>query len=150
MIAATADIQTLLFSRFFASCPSMARRLKALFMLLVFGLVLPAAGGPQRFCTHARTFIQQDCCLQKKHCGYCPDKKAPAEPSCVSAAKVFPDGVNPDQLSIPPSAAVILPPFVLPEPVEIHLTPVAHVAPRDRAPPGTRPPLYLTHRSLLL
>ena len=128
----------------------MARRLKALFMLLVVPWRAAVGADAQRFCTHARTFIQQDCCLQKKHCGHCPDKKAPAEPSCVSAAKVFPDGVNPDQLSIPPSAAVILPPFVLPEPVEIHLTPVAHVAPRDRAPPGTRPPLYLTHRSLLL
>lgn len=128
----------------------MVRRLKALFMLIVFGLVLPAAGAPQRFCVRIQTFIQQDCCCQQKHCGQCPDEKSPVKPSCVSAAKVFPDGVNPDQLSIPALTAVMAPAFVLPEPVEIHLTPRASVSPRDRAPPGNPPPLYLTHRSLLL
>lgn len=128
----------------------MARRLKALFMLLVFGLVLPAAGAPQRFCARALTFIQQDCCCPAEHCGDCPDEKAPVKPTCVSSAKVFPDGVNPEQASLPAIAALILPDFALPEPVEIQLSPAARVAIRDRAPPGFPPPLYLTHRSLLL
>lgn len=127
----------------------MADRLKALLMLLVFGLVLPAAGSPQRFCNRSLTFIQQDCCCQKKHCGECPDDQKPAKPSCVSAAKVVPDGVNPDQIAVPAICALLLPPFVLPAPVEIHLTPVACPASRDRAPPPGLP-LFLTHRSLLI
>lgn len=129
----------------------MARRLKALFMLLILGLVLPAGGVPQRFCTRSHSFIQQDCCSRDKGCSHCPEEKSPVKPSCVSSAKMVPDGVNPDhQFSIPALAAVILPSFALPEPLEIQLPKWSPAAVKDRGPPAIPPRLYLTHRSLLI
>lgn len=129
----------------------MARRLKALFMLLILGLVLPAAGSPQRFCTRTQTFMEHDCCSQKKDCSHCPDEKAPADPSCVATAKVVPDGVHPDhQPSLPALFAVPLPSFSLPDPVEIGVSFCLNASSRDRAPPGEPARLYLTHRSLLI
>ena len=127
----------------------MTRRLKALFMLLVFGLVLPAAGAPQRFCAREFTFVHQSCC-SAKHCKDCPDEKAPVKPTCFVAAKVVPDGVNPQQVDLPPLSTFFLPAFVLPEPLEIQLVSFAGDTRRDRAPPGKPRPLYLTHRSLLI
>jgi hypothetical protein len=129
----------------------MARRLKALFMLVILGLVLPAAGSPQRFCTRTQSFMEHDCCSQNKDCSHCPDEKAPADPSCVAAAKVVPDGIHPDhQPSLPTLFAVLLPPFSLPEPVEMGVASHPGSPSRDRAPPGDSARLYLTHRSLLI
>ena len=132
----------------------MAHRLKALFMLLIVGLVLPAAGSPQRFCTRAMVFLSadQECCsdCSAKGCHDCPDQSEPTKPSCVTTADVFPDGVNPEQVSLPPLVAVIMPPFTLPEPVEIVPAPAVSVTTRDRAPPDRVLPLYLAQRSLLL
>ncbi len=129
----------------------MARRLKALFMLLILGLVLPAAGSPQRFCTRTQSFMQHDCCSQKEDCSHCPDDRTPAAPSCVAAAKVVPDGVHPDhQPALPALIAVLLPSFSLPAPVETGLAPTPGALPRDRAPPGGSARLFLTHRSLLI
>lgn len=128
----------------------MARRLKALLMLLLFGLILPVAGAPQRFCARELTFSHQDCCEPAKNCGGCPDDKSPVKPTCVISAKVIPDGVNNPQPDLPAIGAFLLPDFALPTPVEISTSPVPDEIRRDRAPPGHSPPLYLTHRSLLL
>lgn len=128
----------------------MARRLKALFMLLILGLVLPAGGSPQRFCTRMQSFMPHECCGQKK-CDHCPDEKIPGVPSCVTAAKVVPDGINPDHtLILPALLATLAPSFSLPEPSEASAVPGAHSPCRDRAPPGKPVRLYLTHRSLLI
>jgi len=128
----------------------MVRRVKALFMLLILGLVLPAAGSPQRFCTRMQSFVQQECCSQKK-CSHCPDEKTPVSPSCVAAAKMVPDGVNPDHApALPVLFAVPLPAFSLPEPLEANVADNLNASSRDRAPPGETVRLYLTHRSLLI
>jgi hypothetical protein len=129
----------------------MARRLKALLMLLILGLVLPVAGSPQRFCTRTQSFMQHDCCSKNNDCSHCPDDKTPAAPSCVTAAKVVPDAVHPDhQPSLPTLFAVILPSFSLPESAEIGTITCPNASPPDRAPPVESARLYLTQRSLLI
>jgi hypothetical protein len=131
----------------------MANRLKALFMLLVVGLVLPVAGSPQRFCTRAMTFLSsgERCCgCAEKDCSDCPDDSEPTKPSCVTTPDVLPDGVNPEQIALPQLVAVPISPFTLPEPVEIVLPAIESVMNRDRAPPDPDTPLYISPRSLLL
>lgn len=130
----------------------MTRRLKALFMLFIVGLVLPAAGSPQRLCTRSMAFLasNQTCDCSGKDCHDCPDESHPTKPSCVASADILPDGVNPEHLSLPSLVAVIIPTFALPEPAELVTVPVISITHRDRAPPDWPVPLYLSQRSLLL
>lgn len=148
-----ADILTLLFPPTRARpFQRMARRLKALFMLLIVGLVLPAAGSPQRLCTRSMAFLASDqaCDCSGKDCHDCPDESHPTKPSCVASADVLPDVVNPEQISLPSLVVVIVPAFSLPEPAEVITVPVVSITHRDRAPPDPALPLYLSQRSLLL
>lgn len=93
----------------------------------------------------------QECCDSTvKDCHDCPDESQPAKPSCVTTADIFPDGVNPEQISLPSLVAVIMPAFSLPEPAEVVTAPVISITHRDRAPPDPVVPLYLAQRSLLL
>lgn len=130
----------------------MARRLKALFMLVLFGLVLPIGAAPQRFCTKNFTLaaIRDTCaaCQEKSCCK--KHSQSSGEPDCVIVTQQLPDGVHSDSsVSLPPLVALPLPEPFLPAFVAIAPLEIPAGAIRERAPPDRRP-LYLTHRSLLL
>ncbi len=112
-------------------------------MLLIVGLVLPAAGSPHFFCIEAGAFIQQsDCCD-------CSDEHRPETPCCVAAPKPIPDALNANALSLPAPFFIAAPAFELPPVVEIHTLVSVPAWPRDRGPPGDVR-LYLLRHSLLL
>lgn len=130
----------------------MARRLKALFMLLLLGLVLPIGAAPHRFC--AKNFslaVVKDTCAACKEESCCKKhSQSSGEPDCVIVTKQMPDGVqNGDSVVLPPLAALPLPEPFLPVFVAIAPVEIPAGAIHERAPPEPRP-LYLTHQSLLI
>lgn len=127
----------------------MARRVQALVLLLVFGLLLPVAGAPRRYCLKAHNFVSQECCAPAGSCNDCPDEKAPLESSCVSIAKVVPDTLDPEPVFIPDFVFTIIEPLVAPPVVTRIPVPVASFLP-ERAPPDSGPPVYVRLRSLLI
>lgn len=129
-----------------------ANRLKALLMLAVVGLVLPLAGAPQRFCVKAFTLMApgQDCsACQGDACGCHLPVENPQLPGCIVGAKLLPDGVSPDGVSVPPVLATVLVAPESPTAGEIASVTGCRAPAAERGPPpGT--PLYLLKRSLLL
>jgi len=130
----------------------MANRLKALFMLLIVGLVLPVAGSPQRFCMRQFTLIApgERCpaCNDMPSCD-CDGTKDPSKPGCMTAAKIFPDALTPDHFVFSAPAAMPLPMFEVSEPKSAALVPNISHRMHMRGPPGNLP-LYLLKRALLL
>ena len=133
----------------------MPHRLKALFLLFIFGLVLPVAGAPQRFCVLRGVWLmpQQACC--GGCCEQCPeDEESPLDPDCVKVAKMVPDimakdHVARDQAQAPVFVFTCGVPVVAPCFVEAPVSCEAAPLFFDRGPPGPVP-IYLAHRSLLI
>lgn len=127
-------------------------RLKALFLLVAVGLVLPMAGAPLRFCMEefqfASTGNRCEPCSKHNDCE-CPGDESPDSPGCISTTKLLPNGVEPlaDSLPGPQSQDIEPQAFlsILPAVQEIP----SPSQPRDRAPPGSAR-LFLLKRSLLL
>ena len=122
----------------------MAIRLRAFFMLLIVGLVLPAAGMPHFFCNEAGTFIQQsDCCD-------CSDDDRHEAPCCVIAPERIPDALNATALTLLAPLYLSITPFELPPPPsDTHAVVSPPVWSEDGGPQaGFR--LYLLRHSLLL
>lgn len=132
--------------------PAVLTRLKALFLLVTVGLVLPMAGAPLRFCMEEFQFASTgnhcEPCSKHKNCE-CPGDEAPDSPGCISTTKLLPNGVEPlsDTLPGPQSQDIEPQAFlsILPAVQEIQNP----SQPRDRAPPGSAR-LFLLKRSLLL
>jgi hypothetical protein len=121
----------------------MAIRLRAFLMLLIVGLVLPAAGSSQFFCIEAGMFTQQsDCCD-------CSDEDRPETPCCVAAPKPIPDALNANALTLPAPFHIAAPALELPPLLGIHTLVSLSAWSRDRGPPG-EVRLYLLRHSLLL
>ncbi len=112
-------------------------------MLLIVGLVLPAAGSSQFFCIEAGMFTQQsDCCD-------CSDEDRPETPCCVAAPKPIPDALNANALTLPAPFHIAAPALELPPLLGIHTLVSLSAWSRDRGPPG-EVRLYLLRHSLLL
>jgi len=121
----------------------MGIRLRALLMLLIVGLVLPAAASPHFFCMEAGAFMHpSDCCD-------CSEEHRPEPPCCVAAPKPMPDALNANGLTMPAPFYIIAPAFELPPLLEIPAVVSVLAWPRDRGPPGDVR-LYLLRHSLLL
>ncbi|MEX1116993.1 MAG: hypothetical protein WEB53_17235 [Akkermansiaceae bacterium] len=121
----------------------MAIRLRAFLMLLIVGLVLPAAGSPHFFCMEAGAFIHQsDCCD-------CSGGDQPETPCCVTAPKPIPDALNANGLTLPAPFFIVAPTFEMPYLVEIPVVVSIPAWSMDRGPPGDIR-LYLLRHSLLL
>lgn len=127
-------------------------RLKALCLLITVGLVLPMAGAPLRFCMEEFQFAAagSNCepCETHKNCE-CPGDDTPGLPSCITPAKLLPNGVEPMASNLPGPQSQ----DITPQPFLFILSAVQETLtaerPRDRAPPGPAK-LYLLKRSLLL
>ncbi len=131
----------------------MARRLKALVMLLIVGFVLPVSGAPQRFCTAYLTWLMpgESCHGCAETSPGCDCHGAPAAPGsgCITVEKMLPDAVFPDAPALPALTAAIAPALEVPPVPDLPATLPAGALPPDRGPPPG-PPLYLLQRSLLL
>jgi len=130
----------------------MANRFKALFMLLIVGLILPVAGSPQRFCMHNFTLVApgEQCPARdhEKSCD-CDGSGDSPVPCCLTAAKFLPDALTPDHFVLSAPAAFPLPVFDTPEPTAAALFSIFPRRIHGRGPPGDLP-LYLLNRSLIL
>ena len=122
----------------------MAIRLRAFLMLLVVGLVLPAAGSPHFFCNKAGTFIQKsDCCD-------CSDDDRPDPPCCVTAPEPIPDALSANALTrIAPDYLSITPFELPPPPSDPHAVESPPEWSEDGGPQAVFR-LYLLRHSLLL
>ncbi len=121
-------------------------------MFLVVGLVLPAAGSPQRFCMRYLALIApgQSCapCDADTDCD-CDGTVNPGAPSCTAAAKLLPDALPPGHLVLAPPAALPMIPFATPTPRQSACSVTLPRRIPERGPPGDMP-IYLLKRSLLL
>lgn len=132
----------------------MLRRLKACLMLLVFGLVLPVAGAPLRYCLCSQMIMQTgvECCEceEDSSCDcHDPCSHEPVPPSCTVTFKLVPDALPSIDFVTPPPVVVDLPPVSFPTPGPIATSIFIVDRPRERGPPAGLP-RYLRNLTLLL
>ncbi len=135
----------------------MRRVLKAWFLLLLLGLVLPWGGSPLRYCPCFQVMLvaaDEGCpCDHTADTGpsCCGEDSLPLHPpTCLLPIKLLPDAIAQSGQPLPGPVMVMLAPavFALPPPPlgELAATP----PPCDRGPPFSGLPPYLRYCSLLL
>lgn len=131
----------------------MSVRWKAWLMLLVVGLVLPAAGAPLRFCMQSRVAVDvgNSCsgCIAETDCCCHQSGEGPQAPGCVGALKLLPDATSQGDFVLPAPVVIDLLPWAMPVPMGMPVIGLAESRARERGPPSAMP-LYLRLALLLL
>ncbi|MBK1882727.1 hypothetical protein JIN85_09890 [Luteolibacter pohnpeiensis] len=128
---------------------SMSHRLKALFLLFVFGMILPAAGSAHRFCTVTGKMVTSGDCP----CAKCPkcakDSQKQDRSECMITVKPVADSLVQHPLQLPPLAVAVIPEVELPQPYRQQTGHLVLKWLPDPAPPDPLP-IYLRHQWLLI